>query len=290
MQIIKVENIRDFKQLNKQQTDVCIGFFDAVHLGHDAVIKQVEKSEKQKAIITFDSHPNKVSILSIESKIDILKSYQIDFVIVINFNFVNQNIEIEEFIDFLKKVNTNKITVGKDFRFGKKAAGSTHDLAEYFNVNIVEFIKKGDDKLASSVLRKAIFNGDLAEYKLQTGRDYAISGNVVMGDQIGRTMNFPTANLQTNDLVIRNGVYVTEVEIEGKRYQSITNIGMRPTVNGKKLQIESHIFDFNDIIYSKQIKVIFYKLIRLELKFDSLEELKDQIKKDMEYAKEYYGN
>ncbi len=290
MKIKFIDNIKEFGELSGQKTDVCIGFFDAVHRGHDAVLHELEKCKNKRAIITFDRHPNKVSILSIESKLELLQNYEVDYIIVIRFNVINQNITVEEFIKFLEILNVNSINVGSDFRFGQKASGTVEDLAKKFDVNIIDFIKFDNQKIASSLLREAIFNGDLEEYKAQTGREYAINGIVVQGDQIGRTINFPTANLQTEDLVIRSGVYISEVEMDGKRYQSITNVGLRPTVNGKKLQIESHIFNFNDIIYNKRIKVIFHKLIRLEMKFDSLEALKVQIGKDKEYAKEYYGN
>ncbi len=290
MEIKFIENIREFTAINDCSTDICIGFFDAVHRGHAAVLKKLEQSNNKRTIVTFDSHPSKVSILSIDSKLELMKQYDVDNIIVIRFNVVNQNISVEEFIKFLKKLNVQTINVGSDFRFGQKASGSVDDLAKVFNVDVVEFIKTEGTKIASRTLREAIFNGDLKEFKLQTGREYALNGIVVKGDQIGRTINFPTANIETEDLVIRSGVYISEVIIGDKIYQSITNVGLRPTVDGKKLQIESHIFNFNDIIYNKRIRVIFHELIRLEMKFDSLEALKVQIEKDKEYAKEYYGN
>ncbi len=290
MEIIYIDSIKEFEQINDKANDVCIGFFDAVHRGHDAVLKNLEQSELQKIVLTFDSHPNKVSILSIESKIELLKQYAIDYIVVIRFNIINQNVSVQEFINFLNVLNVHQISVGNDFRFAKKAEGTVTDLKQHFVVNIVEFVNDGGEKVASRNLREAIFNGDLAEFEKLTGRKYALNGVVVLGDQIGRTINFPTANLATKDLVIRSGVYITEIEIDGQIYKGITNVGQRPTINGKKLQIESHIFDFNDIIYNKQIRVIFHKLIRLETKFESLDALKAQIEKDKEYAKEYYGN
>ncbi len=291
MEIVYIDNLSEYKNNSGEIIDVSIGFFDAVHLGHKRVLDKLCQSENKKAVITFENHPNKEAILSIDSKLAILNTeFKLDYVYILKYNEQNMNSTKEMFIDFLSELNVAKIDVGADFKFGKDACGNVEDLKEKFALNLVDFLEDDNQKISSSNLRVAIKNGDLEYYKLATGRNYFLIGNVVMGDQIGRTINFPTANLQTDDMVISGGVYVSEVEIDNRKYQAVTNVGMRPTISGKKLQIESHIFDFNDIIYNKCIKVSFLKLIRHEMKFASLEELKMQIEKDKMYAKGYYGN
>ncbi len=290
MEVRYINDITNYQKQSNELIDVTIGFFDAVHIGHQALIKELEKSSKGKAIITFDQHPNKSEIMSLSDKLCLLKEFDIDQVYVIELNEENQSKSKQEFVDFLKRLNVCEIIVGKDFKFGKKAKGDLDTLRNNFIVKPIEFVELRGQKVSSSIIRELIDEGDLEGYFKQTKRNYTLCGEVIKGDQIGRTIDFPTANLKTSNQVIKHGVYITRVHLDGKSYQAITNIGSRPTVGGRKIQIESNIFDFNDIIYSKQICVEFLKLIRLEQKFGSLDELKAQIKSDKLVAKEYYGN
>lgn len=290
MEIKYIENISKFVNQTNEVIDVTIGFFDAVHIGHQKLINQLEKTTNKKGIITFDIHPNKLPIMAIKDKLKLLENFKIDVIYVIKVNDFNINKSEQEFIDFLKVLNVNEIIVGKDFRFGMNAKGDVSQLKQEFKVNAFEFVEFAGEKISSTRIREMITKGDLSGFKNLTNRNYTLTGIVVEGDQIGRTIDFPTANINPEGQVIMPGVYITRVLVDGKIYNSITNIGYRPTVGGKKIQIESNIFDFNDIIYSKRISVEFLKLIRHEKKFNSLEELKAQIKRDKLIAKEYYGN
>ncbi len=289
---MKITKINDISTavMGNSVTDLTIGYFDGIHLGHQKIINLVSQSENYKVLITFDQHPNKQEIMQIEQKLNILEQYQFDEVIIIAMNEINRQKSPEQFINFIAKFNLNKLFLGSDFRFGKNAMGSIEQLQKEFNVEVVDFVENTQGKISSTELRKALNNRDLKTYKILTGRNYIVQGTVVYGDQIGRTINFPTANLDIEDVLLGNGVYLTKVKINNRIYNAITNVGNRPTVNGKKNKIESHIIDFNDIIYNMNIEVEFIKFIRNELKFNSLEELKLQIEKDKKTAKEYYGN
>ncbi len=290
MKIKYIEKINDYVSENESLSDVTIGFFDGVHLGHQKLINYIEKSSKIKTIITFDSHPNKEEIMDINYKLKIFEKFQIDQVLVIKMNQVNSYVSAKEFVEFLKKININQIFVGSDFHFGRNAQGNVDYLKEDFNVVVIDFLLKNQEKISSTKLRKALEIRNLEQYKELAGRNYTVLGKVITGNQIGRTIDFPTANLDTEKILIGNGVYLTQVTCKGKKYDAITNVGRQPTVNGQKIKIESHIIDFNDIIYNINIEVEFIKLLRDEQKFNSLEELKAQIEKDKIKAKEYYGN
>ncbi len=289
MKITKINDIST-AAIVKPVTDLTIGYFDGLHLGHQKIINLVSQSENYKVLITFDHHPNKQEIMQIEQKLNILEQYQFDEVIIIGMNEVNRQKTPEQFINFIAKFNLHKLFLGRDFRFGKNAMGSIEQLQKEFDVEVVDFVENNQGKISSTELRNALNNRDLKTYKILTGRNYIVQGKVVYGDQIGRTINFPTANLDIEDVLLGNGVYLTKVKINNQIYNAITNVGNRPTVNGKKNKIESHIIDFNDIIYNMNIEVEFIKFIRNELKFNSLDELKLQIEKDKKTAKEYYGN
>ncbi len=289
MKVTKIANLKEFTEIS-EQSDVTIGFFDGVHRGHQKLISELERSKEKRIIITFDSHPNKAEIMGINHKISLLQQFQVEEIIVITMNDVNKRATAQEFITFLKKLNINKIIVGADFHFGTKASGNVLMLKDNFEVEVVDFIEEDNQKISSTNLREALKQRDLKYYYRLTGRNYSVIGRVEYGNQIGRTINFPTANIETEDQIIGNGVYLTKVKFNNKSYNSITNVGTRPTVNGKKIKIESHIIDFNDIIYNINIEVEFIKLIRDEMKFSSLEDLKMQIYQDKKVAKEYYGN
>ncbi len=289
MKITRINDINTIN-LNSKRTDLTIGYFDGIHLGHQKIMNLVSGSENYKVLITFDHHPKKQEIMQIEQKLSVLKQYQFDEIIIIAMNEVNRVKSPEQFIDFIAKFNLNKIFLGSDFRFGKNASGTLEQLQEQFDVVVVDFVENAQGKISSTALRNALINHDLDTYNRLTGRNYIVQGTVGYGDQIGRTINFPTANLDIEDVLLANGVYLTKVKINNQKYNAITNVGNRPTVNGKKNKIESHIIDFNDIIYNMNIEVEFIKFIRNELKFNSLEELKLQIEKDKRTAKEYYGN
>jgi len=272
----------------KSKVDLTIGFFDGVHLGHQFLLDEmIEISDNEKMVITFSQHPTKRKILDDESKMEHLEKKGIDYVLVLELNESNRHLKADEFEKFLNKININKIVVGKDFNYGYHAQGDVNTLSQKFDVHIIEFLCNEKNKYSSRDIRTALDNGDLEEVNKILGKPYSLYGVVVKGDQIGRTIDFPTANMECGCYLPKQGVYITNVKINGKIYPSITNIGNRPTISGSTLRNETHILDFNQNIYGDKIKIIFIKVLREEIKFDSLEKLQEQIRKDVKKRREY---
>lgn len=289
MKITRINNLSEV-ELRKRPCDVAIGYFDGVHLGHQSLINTLEKSSNKKAIITFAHHPTKSNLMSLEEKISLLSKFDVDELIVISLLGSNQKVTAEQFIDFLNKICVKTISVGSDFRFGFNATGDVAMLKENFEVNICDFAKLDEEKISSKKIREALSVGNIDLCNRLLGREYQITGEVVHGDQIGRTINFPTANIESEIYLPSNGVYATITLIENKIYNSVTNIGRRPTVNGTEDRIETHILNFNGDLYGAKITVMFKKKLRNEQKFNSLEELKKAIANDIEKVEDYYGN
>lgn len=289
MQIINIDDLTETNIYHEKLT-ATIGFFDGVHLGHQTLLKQVEKQVGKKAIITFDRHPSKRPLLTLHEKLNILKTYDIDTCFVIIMNEKNQNIDSEAFIKILKRLNIYKIIVGSDVRFGKDANGNVLDLKYHFEIEVFPFVEDKYGKICSSTIRNLIDKAEFQKVNAMLNRTYKITGIVQKGRQIGRTIDFPTANINTENYIPQNGIYITKTYIGDKAYDSVTNIGYQPTVGGEEVAIETHILDFNDDIYGEIVSVEFKKLIRHEKKFSSLDELKHQIQKDVETTREYYGN
>lgn len=289
--VYKVLNINDI-DFKLDDNVATIGFFDGVHLGHQKLINILDeiKGVNQTTVITFESHFNKRSLTLFEDKIDLLKSYGVDNIIIIANSFLNFNSSHNEFVAFLKNLNIKQIVCGDDFRYGSNADGDVVHLKQSFDVIVADYETDQFGKISSSDIRSCLDQGLVEVAAAKLSREHFITGVVVRGDQIGREINFPTANINTDAYLPNDGVYVTKTIINDKIYLSLTNIGTRPTVNGHNLRVETHILDFNEDIYGINIKILFVRKIRDEVKFSNLEELKTQIKKDVESAREFYGN
>ena len=211
----------------------------------------------------------------------------VDYVIIFSLNESNKHLSPSEFNNFLKKLNINKILVGPDFHYGSKASGDIKDLEKEFKVEVIDFLCDGNHKLSSRDIREALDHGNLEIVKQILGRDYHVYGVVVKGDQLGRTIGFPTANLECECYLPHQGVYVTKTEINGKIYPSITNIGIRPTISTNELRNETHVLNFEGNLYGEKIKVFFTEKMREEIKFKDLDELQKQIKIDVEKRRSY---
>ena len=200
----------------------------------------------------------------------------------------------EDFIgEFLEKSNPKNIIVGKDFRFGINASGNIDTLKSYknciYDVHSIDIESIKNQKISSTAIKDFLKLGLIKDANKYLGRKYYIKGMVVEGDKRGRQIGFPTTNLKTDwNFLPMNGVYVTNITHDNQVYDGITNIGYRPTFEKKELLIESNIFDFNESIYGENIKIDFIERIRSEKKFDSVEELIENIKKDVSYAKEVF--
>jgi len=283
-----------------------IGNFDGVHLGHQSLIEFAKKiareSDTELSILTFKPHPREVIlntkvdlILPYFEKIKVLKSFSVNSIDEIGFNKEISKMSPNDFISkFLEASGAVNIIVGKDFKFGIQASGNVQTLVSYkksfFKVYAIEIEHIVNKRISSSLIKEFLSQGCICEVNKFLGRNYYIKGEVVEGEKRGRQIGFPTTNLKTEwNLLPKEGVYVTYIFVNGKRYDGITNIGYRPTFGKKDLLIESHLFDFNEFIYGLEIKIEFIKRIRSEKKFDSVEELIENIKKDVEFAKKIFG-
>jgi len=211
----------------------------------------------------------------------------------LEFNEKLQTLSAEDFInEILKKLNVEKVFCGYDYRFGNKGIGTPQLIKDSgIEVDILEKKELNDGKISTTALKKAVQEGNFTEYYNLSNRHYSITGIVVKGRQLGRTINFPTANLKLEEKYLlpnTNGVYITKTKVKGKVYKSITNIGYNPTVSdGKdKKFIETHILDFDEDIYDEKIEVFFYEFLRKEQKFESFNHLKEQLQKDKKKCEE----
>ena len=284
---------------------IAIGNFDGLHLGHQKVIKEAkQKAKKNKipfGVMTFEPVPvmffnHKIKnhrINSSEQKINQLKKFKLDFLIIIKFN---RNFSSQSAEDFIKKIIFKKtrckyLFVSKNFKFGFKRQGDIKTLKKFekkynFKNIVTKPFKKNNKIISSTFLRKKIRLGKIGEVNKLLNRNWTINGKVIKGRRRGRKIGFPTCNLKLSDYVIpKLGVYAVQVKIKNFYKNGIANIGYRPTFNGQNLLLETNIFGINKNLYNKVISIYFKKFIRSEKKFRNLKHLKKQIKLDIKQAK-----
>lgn len=285
-----------------------IGNYDGVHVGHRRIIgKVVEKAAEISGtpmLMTFFPHPH--SVLKPDSYIRLITppsvkerliaASGIEVMFQIPFDDHLRSIAPESFIDdiLVGKIGVAGVIVGYDFHFGKGGAGDVRMLREFagrrgFYFDVVEAITLDDEKIGSNRIRRLIMEGDVRKANKLLDRPHMIEGTVVHGVNRGKNMGFPTINFETVfELIPHNGVYVTEVEFDGKRWPSVTNIGFNPTFDGKKLLVETHILGYTGDLYGRDIIIYFHDRIREEKKFKGMDELRTQITADVERAKRYF--
>lgn len=284
------------------------GFFDGVHKGHRAVLKQLcdiaSAKHQESAVITFWPHPRNVLqqdadtlrlLTSLSEKKDLILSLNVDNFYVVPFTKQFSTLSTEEFMrDYLiSKFGVSTLIIGYDHRLGNSSVQTQEEMIRIASSLGIEIVKIDEvvlsGKMVSSTkIRKSLINGDIREASSMLGYNYSMQGVVVSGNKIGRTMGFPTANMELYEplkLVPGNGVYLVKVQVLSNQYFGICNIGNRPTVGkGNARTIETHILNFDENIYGLDIKIELLEKIRDEQKFTSLEELKGRIAKDKEYA------
>lgn len=296
-------------KLNKSlgQVVATIGNFDGIHLGHQKIIEKVIHRGKElhlkKVLITFDPHPACVIMPSKapklinnrHQKIKILEELGIDILLFVPFDRDLSLMTAEEFLnEIMKKIAFSVIYIGENFRFGRNRSADCKTLAALgerlgFKVGCVSFIKANEKIVSSSLIREMVEKGHVEEASLQLGRPYSIEGKVVPGEGRGRMMNIPTANIQPyNELIPERGIYISEMVVEGSRYESVTNIGIRPTFDLSHQTIETHMMDFQNHIYGERVELFIHKKIRDEVKFESAEKLSERIQKDIEEMKKFF--
>lgn len=293
--------------MEKRKSAVALGLFDGVHLGHRAVLNlalEQEKNGLQPAVFTFS--PSAV-LRKTSGRDGYIYDYTQKFHTLKNLGFSGHNIHFvdfeevcglngEEFCENILKnrfLNAEIVCCGNDFRFGKNASCGVEELRDFgekygFEVHTADDIKINGIAVSSGEIRCLLINGGLEKANRLLGMPYRISGKVIHGNEIGRTINFPTINQEYHDgqLVLKYGVYQTVTDVDGIKYRSITNIGVKPTIKGERKPLaETHILGFSGDLYNEYVNVEFFKFIRPEQKFDSVDELKMQIAKDMENTK-----
>ena len=284
------------------KTAICIGKFDAMHIGHDKLFKKtIEISKKYNLSPLLYVIGSSFSLISKEDLIFKAKKIGFEKVVIKELTNDFKSMTKEEFFDkcLKEELNAKAVIVGYNFRFGKERYADAIDLKELCEKNdvlsfIVDEVRAKDSfgkikTVSSTTIRNYLEDGDVKSANSFLGYNYYIKGKITHGKKIGTSLGFPTANIADYDMkmILKNGVYATKTTIDSKTYLSITNVGKKPTVkNDDVVNTETFIIDFKGDIYEEEIKVEFIKKIRDEIKFESLEDLKYQISKDVLYVKE----
>ena len=285
-----------------------IGTFDGVHVGHQKIIQQINKEADklngESVLLTFYPHPRIVLnpknhglslIQTQEEKLKKLDRFGLKNVIVIPFTPEFANLSAEDFVlkYLVEKLKVKNIIIGYDHQFGKNREGGVNFLNKLsnqhkFRVTEIPAQEINDVNISSTLIRKAIENGDMPSANKFLGEKFSIQGSVVKGQQLGRTIGFPTANIEITDttkIIPPKGVYHVSVEVKGVKYYGMMNIGERPTVSDSGIKsIEVNIFDFNKEIYGEITTISIFEKVRDEIKFNSIEELKNQLKIDEKHC------
>lgn len=286
---------------------VTSGTFDGVHLGHQKILRRLQELAARKqgetVLLTYWPHPRLILqpedkslrlLSTLSEKVKLLEEMGVDHLIILPFTKELSQMSSEEFIrDILvDKIQTKTLVIGYDHKFGKNREGSFEYLQSHshlFGFAIEEISRQDVDDLgvSSTKIRTALAQGDISTANKYLGRPYDLSGQVVKGQQIGRSLGFPTANIQIAEdykLLPRDGAYAVHAEVNSIRYKAILNIGDRPTVDGQKKTIEAHLIDFEGDLYGQELRVYFQEFLREEKKFESLDALKNQLVVDRERA------
>lgn len=300
------QNIDDFKGVNSPI--VTIGTFDGVHVGHQKIIKRMcdvaEQLNGETVLLTFYPHPRLVIhpdsknlkfINTQKRKIELLEKVGVDHLIILPFTREFSKLTSVQFIKeyVVEKIKARKLIIGYDHHFGKNRLGDfsiLYDLGKEFKFEVEKISAQDVEKIAvsSTKIRRALNEGKIKTANNLLGYEYSITGKVVYGNKLGRTIGFPTANIEIDDeykLITANGVYASRVQYNGLIYKGMSNIGVRPTVNHSDLTIEVNIFDFDKEIYGENITIYFVDRIRDEVKFDNMDALKMQLALDKETVK-----
>ncbi|WP_248724344.1 bifunctional riboflavin kinase/FAD synthetase [Seonamhaeicola sp. ML3] len=306
----RVKDISAYKSL--KPTVVTIGTFDGVHIGHKKIITRLVNTGKQEdlksVILTFFPHPRMVLqkdsniklINTIAERRAILESLGLDYLLIKEFTQEFSRLTAKAFVQDLlvDKLNAKKVIIGYDHRFGRNRNADIEDLKRYgeiFDFEVEEISAQDIDDVAvsSTKIRKALDEGDIEKANAYLGYSFMLNGTVTKGKGLGRQIDYPTANIQIEEdykLIPKQGAYIVQSNIDGVIVYGMMNIGTNPTVNGDRQTIEVHFFDFNKDIYNKPLEIELLKRLRDEQKFDSLDVLKAQLKKDKETAFAFIEN
>lgn len=306
--------LRIFNSINgftsNKKTVVTLGTFDGVHIGHHAILQKICKTAKKEGlesvILTFFPHPRKIVsnnydiklLNTIEEKSDLLEKSGIQNFIIHPFDKIFSELSPREFVSqvLVDKLNIKKIIIGHDHKFGKDRAADYNDLINFgkefgFDVEEISAQQINDVSVSSTKIRHSLLEGNIALANEYLGYPYVLTGNVVKGNQLGRTIGFPTANIQITEdykLIPKNGVYIVTVNINNNMVNGMMNIGVKPTLGENELSIEVHLLDFDADIYNQKIQVNILERLRDEQKFESFSDLQSQLQLDKKNTISYF--
>lgn len=282
--------------------------FDGVHLGHKSIIDELIKvggeNHLETAVLTFWPHPrfvfnpseNLKLLNTLDEKTFLMEKYNIENLFLKEFDEEFRNLTGEEFVRqiLVDKLHVKYLIIGYDHSFGKNKSGNFELLQKLsreldFEVEQMEAINIHENNISSTKIRKALLDGNIREANEMLGYSYSVSGTVVHGKKIGRTIGYPTANIETDSIKLlpKKGAYIVEVLIKNQQYKGMLSIGTNPTVNGEKLTVEVYILDFNNDIYDEKITVKFRDFLHDEIKFEGLEKLIERLDEDKRLTKEF---
>jgi riboflavin kinase / FMN adenylyltransferase len=287
---------------------VTIGNFDGVHRGHQEILRGVRELAAQAgrlpAVLTFFPHPVRVLrpaqapslLMTLEQRLAAIHELGIEAVLVLHFDTELANVSPEDFVRrfLLETMHARAVLVGANFRFGHRQAGDTKLLGELgasrgFEVRVVPPVIEDGATVSSTAVRRALRDGRVEQARQMLGRPFSLEGEIGPGTGQGRKLVVPTLNLTTpQETLPKTGVYATEAIVQGKSYRAATNVGMRPTFDGTRMAIESHLLDFSDSLTSGKMEVRFWARLRDERKFPGPEALREQVLRDIEQAREYF--
>jgi riboflavin kinase/FMN adenylyltransferase len=301
----ETENIRQY-----DPSVVAIGQFDGMHIAHLELVKRAKEVAKARnlktGIVTFDPHPDYVLqkrktdtyLTPLDEKIKVIGNLGLDYLFIIHFDEQVARMEPKAFVNrYLLSLGVKAVVAGFDYRYGFKGQGNVstlkRDAQDLIDVEVISEIKYHDEKVGSALIRELLQKGEVEEVRRILGRYYQITGTVVSGNKIGRTLNLPTANLQIRDdfAEVKPGVYGVIVTVLGKRHLGLCNLGHNPSFNYQPvMQLETHIIDFHEEIYGEQITIDFVLRLRDEQKFASKEAFIEQIRKDKQEVENQMRN
>ena len=294
--------VREFENYTENSPKVLsLGMFDGVHVGHLSIISLLKKTALEKqfetALLTFWPHPRKVFnpnddiklLNTLDEKLDLLEKAHLDVVFLKSFDENFRNLTGEEFVRqiLIEKLNVKHIVIGHDHVFGKNKSGNFELLQKLskelnFEVEQLKAVKDGDSNISSTKIRNCLSDGNIIAANKMLGYQYSVSGKIIDGKKLGRTIGYPTANIKVDELKLlpKKGAYIVEVYVKNKSYKGMLSIGTNPTVNGEKLTVEVYILDFNEDIYGEEIIVKFRDFLHEEIKFESLQKLIERLDED----------
>ncbi len=285
---------------------IVLGFFDGVHLGHQALLKACVTMAKQGKMtpcaITFDAHPQSLlaqsaplTVNTAADREDLLREYGMEEVLVLPVTKYVMSTDWQDFLERLICDGAAGFVCGSDFRFGAGGSGTAEKLASYCKekglpCTVIPEQTLDGIRISSTHIRKLLEQGDMETAVRFMGHPHRLTAEVVAGRQLGRTLGIPTANIRIPDgvAVPKHGVYACMAETDGQKFAAVTNIGSRPTVGGHRVTVEAWLLDFQGDLYGKELTLDFYKFLRPERKFDSLEELKAEIWENACQTREFF--